>query len=169
MTLKNSVLVLGGTLTGLFAGLLYSFSVAIVPALRASKATQHIAVMQALNVKIENPVFFLSFFGPVVLLPWAAFLHRGEPQFAWLVAASVIQIVGANGVTVAGNIPLNNELARVDVEHISESEADSIRTEYQGPGSPWMRLHAVRTPAATAATALVFVVTLSKSDVLKLR
>jgi hypothetical protein len=35
-------------------------------------------------VKIENPVFFLSFFGPIVLLPLAAFLHWGQPQFVWL-------------------------------------------------------------------------------------
>lgn len=46
MTLENIVLVVGGTLTGLFAGLLYAFSVAIVPALRRLKGTQHIAAMQ---------------------------------------------------------------------------------------------------------------------------
>ena len=162
MTFENSVLVIAGVLTGLHAGLLYDFSVDIVPALRSIKGTAHIAMMQAINVKIENPVFFLSFFGPIVLLPLSAYLHLGEPQFVWLVAASVIQIVGCDGVTVAGNIPLNSTLAAIDPVTLSEEEADRIRTEFQGPGSRWMRLHTIRTLAAITATTILFVVCLSK-------
>lgn len=106
ITLANIILVVGGVLTALHAGLLYDFSVDIVPALRSIKGTAHITMMQAINVKIENPVFFLSFFGPIVLLPLAAVLHWGEPQFGWLLAASVIQIFGCEAVTVAGNNPV---------------------------------------------------------------
>jgi uncharacterized membrane protein len=160
--LEDLVLVAAGVTTALHAGLLYDFSVDIVPALRSIKGTAHISMMQAINVKIENPVFFISFFGPVVLLPAAALLHRGEPQFAWLAAASAIQILGCDAVTVAGNIPLNNGLAKVDASRLTEAEADRIRTEFQGPGTPWMRLHAVRTLSAIAATTIVFIVCLSK-------
>ena len=161
MTFENIVLVAGGVLTALHAGLLYDFSVDIVPALRSIKGTTHISMMQAINVKIENPIFFLSFFGPIVLLPLAAFLLREEPQFAWLLAASIIQIVGSAGVTVAGNIPLNNKLAKINSNQLSEAEADRIRTEFQGPGTPWMRLHTVRTLSSIAATTLLFLVSLS--------
>jgi len=163
MTFENIVLVVGGTLTGLMAGLLYAFNVAIVPALHHLKGTQHIAAMQSINKKITNPVFFLSFFGPSILLPLAAFLHRGGAQFPLLVAAALLHIIGANGVTIAGNIPLNDRLEKLDVSQLSEAEADQIRTAFQGPGTPWMRFHAVRTYAAIAATALVFIVCLSKS------
>ena len=90
MKLEDIVLVVGGTLTGLLAGVFYAFSVAFVPALRSIKGTQHIAAMQAINVKIENPVFFLSFFGSTILLPLAAFLHRSGSQFGLLVAAAVL-------------------------------------------------------------------------------
>ena len=161
ISLTNIVLVVGGVLTALHAGLLYDFSVDIVPALRSIKGTTHISMMQAINVKIENPIFFLSFFGPIVLLPLAAFLLREEPQFAWLLAASIIQIVGSAGVTVAGNIPLNNKLAKINSNQLSEAEADRIRTEFQGPGTPWMRLHTVRTLSSIAATTLLFLVSLS--------
>lgn len=163
MLFEDIVLVVGGTCTGLLAGVFYTFSVAIVPALRSLKGTQHIAAMQAINVKIENPVFFLSFFGPTFLLPLAAFLHRSTPQFGWLVAASVLHIVGSNGVTIAGDIPLNNKLDKIDVEHLSEAEADQIRTAFQRPWSPWMNFHHLRTLAAIAATILVFLACLSKS------
>jgi uncharacterized membrane protein len=163
MTLANVVLIAAGTLTGLFAGLLYAFSVAVVPALRAIKGTAHVSAAQSINLKIINPVFMLSFLGPVVLLPLAAFLHRDTPQFGPLVAASILDIIGAVGVTVAGNVPLNNKLDKIDVSTLSEAEADQIRNEYQGPGSPWMRFHAIRTLVATAATAIVFIVCLSKN------
>lgn len=164
MTLENIVLVISGTLTGLMAGLLYTFNVAIVPALRAVKGTQHIAVMQAINTKIQNPVFFLSFFGPTILLPVSAFLHRNTPEFLPLAGAAALHILGANGVTMAGNIPLNNQLDKVDANQIAEGEADRIRTEFQGRGSTWMRWHNVRTIAAILATALVFIACLSKSS-----
>ncbi|GHO49280.1 DUF1772 domain-containing protein [Ktedonospora formicarum] len=157
MQLNNIVLIVAGTLTGLDAGLLYAFSVAVVPSLRALKGTQHIAAMQTINVKILNSVFFLGFFGPTILLPVAAFLYWGTPQFGWLLAAALLHILGANGVTAMGNIPLNNQLAEIDIDQISEEEADKVRKEFQGPGSPWMLLHTIRTLAAIAATVLVFV------------
>jgi uncharacterized membrane protein len=162
LTLANIVLVVGGVLTALHAGLLYDFSVDIVTALRSIKGTAHISMMQAINVKIENPVFFLSFFGPIILLPLAAWLHWGEPQFVWLVAASLIQILGCEAVTAVGNIPLNNELNKIDPEKLSEAEADKIRKEFQGPGTPWMRYHLIRTLAAITATTILFIVCLSK-------
>jgi uncharacterized membrane protein len=113
--------------------------------------------MQTLNVKIENPLLFVSFFGPTILLPLAAFLHQSEPGFALLLGAAILHIAGSNGVTIFGNIPLNKQLAKVDSTALSEEEAERIRTAFQGPGSLWMRLHALRTLAAAAATALILV------------
>lgn len=162
MTIENIVLVVGGTLAGLVAGVYYAFDVAIVPALRSISSKRHIAMMQAINTKIKNPVFFLSFFGPTILLPLAAYLHRGTEQFLLLVAAAVLNIIGSNGVTIAGNIPLNEELDKVDVETISEAEAERIREDFQGQGSAWMRYHRVRTLLSTAAAALILIACLSK-------
>lgn len=161
ITLASIVLVLGGVLTALQAGLMYDFNVDTVPALRSIGGKAHIAMMQAINVKIENPLFFLSFFGAVLVLPLAAFLYREEPQFGWLVAAAVLQIVGNFGVTVAGNNPLNRKFAKIDPEQLSDSEADQQRKEFQGPGARWMRLHTVRTLSSIAATTILFLVALS--------
>ena len=159
MTFEDIVLVVGGTLTGLLAGVFYGFSVAIVPALRAIKGTRHIAAMQSINVKIINPVFFLSFFGPALPLPLAAFLLRDRPQFGLLLVASLLHIVGAIGVTAAGNIPLNNRLAGYDVDQLTEKEADQIRKDFQ---APWTNFHTIRTLASIAATVLVFLACLSR-------
>ena len=63
---------------------------------------------------------------------------------------------------MAGNIPLNNQLAQIEADKLSEAEADKIRTDFQGPGTPWMRFQTLRTFAAITATTIVFVVCLSK-------
>lgn len=162
MSLENIVLVLGGTLSGLIAGVYYAFNVAFVPALRHLNGKQHIAAMQAINQKIKNPVFFLSFFGPSVLLPIAAWMHRGAAQFPLLVIAALLHIIGGVGVTVGGNIPLNERLDQVKADTLTEAEADKIRREFQAPGSAWMRFHNIRTLTTTAATVLVLIAALSK-------
>ncbi len=161
ITLENIIIVAGGVLTGLHAGLLYDFSVDIVPSLRKLQAKAHIEMFQSIDKTITNPAFFLSFLGPIILLPLAAFLFRGEPPFAWLAAASLIQILFCNGVTVTTHLPLNANLAKVDTSKISEAEAEKIRQAFQGPSSKWVRFHAVRTWAGIVATALVFLACLS--------
>jgi uncharacterized membrane protein len=163
MNPANIILVSGGTLTGLLAGLFYAFNVAFIPALRHLKGTEHIAAMQAVNVKIINPVFFLSFFGPAILLPLGAILYWEKSQFGLLVAASLLHILGGIGVTAMGNIPLNDRLEKVDVSQTSEADADQIRKEFQGSGTPWMFWHNVRTLAEIAATALVVIACLSEN------
>jgi uncharacterized membrane protein len=162
MSFENIVLVIGGTLSGLIAGLYYAFHVAFVPALRAMDPRGHIKAMQELNQRIKNPVFFVTFFGPSLFLPLAAYLHRDTPQFVWLVVASLLHIFGGIGVTVGGNIPLNEALDKVAINQISDAEAERIRQDFQGAGTPWMRFHYVRTITTTVATALILIVCLSK-------
>jgi uncharacterized membrane protein len=160
---ESIVLVIGGTLSGLLAGLLFTFSNTIVPSLRAVSAREHIRIAQAINVKILNPIFMITFMGPSLILPLAAFLLRAGAEFPYLVTASALQIIGVFGVTGGGNVPLNNALDKVDVNGISDAEAEQIRQNYQGVGSRWMNLHIIRTLAATIATVLVFIACLVRS------
>lgn len=163
MTFANLLLVLSGTLTGLIAGLCYAFNVAVIPALRSLSAKEHIIAMQAINLRIINPVFMLSFLGPTVLLPLTAFLHRDKTQFPILLAAAALHIIGVNGVTMAGNVPLNNRLVQTNVGSLSETEAEQERQAFHGVGASWMRLHNIRTLAAITATALIFIACLLSS------
>jgi uncharacterized membrane protein len=157
MILENLVLITASILTALHAGLLYAFSAAVIPALRNVKSSIHIEVFQTLNEEIENPIFFLSFFGPIVLLPIAAFLYRDLPQFPWIVAAVLVQFIFSDCVTTLVNIPLNKKLAKINLDRITEKEAEKIVKEYNGKGSRWMKFHHIRTIASIVATALVFI------------
>jgi uncharacterized membrane protein len=91
-----------------------------------------------------------------VLLPLATFLSRDAEgaRFALLLSASVVYIVGSFGVTVAGNVPLNEKIARAD----ASAGAAAARAAFE---RPWNRLHTVRTVASIAATVLVFVACLA--------
>ena len=88
----------GATLTtGLAAGVFYAYAVSVNLGLATQPDTSYVATMQAINERIENPVFFLSFFGAVLFLLAALAVHLPKPRSSrfWLVAlASALNVGG---------------------------------------------------------------------------
>lgn len=146
--METALLIITGTLTTLLAGVFFGYAVSVNPGLHRLKDSEYVRAMQSINIVIQNPLFFLSFMGPLILLPWVTFLAHGEATFGWLLAATITYVVGSFGVTVAGNVPLNEKLARADV-----SQATAARAAFE---KPWNALHAIRTLASIAATVLFF-------------
>jgi uncharacterized membrane protein len=107
----------GATLTtGLIAGVFYAYAVSVNLGLAAQPDASYVATMNAINDRIENPVFFLSFFGAVLFLLAALAVHLPKPRSSrfWLIAlASALYVGGGFLLTVIVNVPLNEELARV--------------------------------------------------------
>ena len=68
-----------------------------------------------------------------------------------LAAASAAYLVGV-GVTLAGNVPLNQKLAETSVATASPAETATARMDFEGP---WKALHLVRTGAALGSLVLV--------------
>ena len=160
MIFENIVLVLAGTLTALVSGLYFGYSVSVNGGLHRLNDPEYIKTMQSINAVIQNPFFFVSFIGPVILLPLAAFLQRdtNSMQFALLLASSTLYIAGSFGLTMVGNVPLNVRLAKFDASKASGNEIVQVRAGFE---RPWNRLHAIRTIASIAATVLIFVAILS--------
>jgi uncharacterized membrane protein len=146
-------LVLGAALVamGLIAGVFYSFSVAVMPGLAGADDRTFVVTMQQINRAIENPAFFLSFAGALVLAALAAELQRRHgPAVAtrWIVAALVLYAI-VLAVTFGINIPLNDQLDRAgDPDRISDLA--HVRNRFEGP---WVAANIVRTLASTAAVA----------------
>jgi uncharacterized membrane protein len=95
--------------------------------------------MQAINERIENPFFFLSFFGAALFLLAALAVHLPRPRLGrfWLIAlASALYVGGGFLLTVVVNVPLNEELARVSAG-ASPGELASARAAYEGPWDFW--------------------------------
>jgi uncharacterized membrane protein len=131
--------------TGLVAGVFYAYSVSVNLGLAAQPDASYVATMQAINERIENPLFFLTFFG-AALFPLAALAaHYRRPRSGrfWLVAlACVLYIGGSFLLTTFVSVPMNNQLAAVDPEAPARVLA-AARDAYEGPWDLWNSVRAV--------------------------
>lgn len=137
------------------AGLFFAWSCSVMPGLGRVKHVVFIAAMQSMNRAIQNPLFFSCFFGTALLLPVSSYLYYGiTTVFELLVSATIIYWAGVIGITVLGNVPLNNRLEDFQLASASEDDMLKIREEFE---SRWNRLNHVRTIAS--ATVLVLAIT----------
>ena len=137
--------------SGLVAGIFFAFSAFIMSALGRVAGQCGIAAMQSINVTVLNPLFFTAFFGTAVLslvLAIAALLGWSEPGAFYLLAGSLLYLLGCIFVTMAFNVPLNNKLASVMP---GSADGASVWTHYL---SSWTAWNHVRTAASLAAAAL---------------
>ena len=131
--------------TGLIAGVFYAYAVSVNLGLAAQPDAAYVAAMQAINERIQNPVFFLSFFGAVLslLAALAALSLRPHSGRFWLVAlASALYIGGGFLLTVFVNVPLNEQLAGVAAD-ASPGDLASARAGYEGVWNFWNGMRTV--------------------------
>ncbi|MEO0868863.1 MAG: anthrone oxygenase family protein [Cyanobacteria bacterium J06642_11] len=135
----------------LSAGIFFAFSTFVMQALGQQTPASGIAAMQSINITVINPWFMAAFFGPAVVgvvLAIAALRQWQQPGAAYWLAGALIYIVGTIGVTVAGNIPLNDALAVVNP---SSAAGAKLWSRYL---IDWTFWNHVRTVAAFLAAAL---------------
>ncbi|MGW0998081.1 anthrone oxygenase family protein [Streptomyces sp. NPDC002520] len=129
---------------GLIAGVFYIFACAVMPALARGDDRTYVEVMRNINDVIQNPVFFLSFMGALVLTAVSAWQLRQTPGARWVLAALVAYAL-VFLVTMAFNVPLNDALA-------AKGDPASLRARFEGP---WVAWNVVRAVGSTVATALL--------------
>lgn len=151
LTLADVLTVVGLTLLALGGGTFWSFSTGVMPGLRRIDDATFVTAMRAINRAVINPLFLLPIFLPPLLLGWAGFLQRSEPQGWLLIAAGLVFLVGAVVVTMAGNVPLNNAL------DASTEAADATRTGFERRWNAWNGVRSATSVVAIvlAASALV--------------
>ena len=150
ITLAVNIFAIAGS--GLVAGIFFAFSTFVMKALSQMSASAGIVAMQRINVTVINPLFMLVFLGtPAASLYLAiiAVIDLSEPGFGYLLAGSSLHIVGSLLVTIAFNVPRNNELATVD--HDSE-EAAGAWSKYLREWTVWNH---VRTVSSLGSTVLL--------------
>jgi uncharacterized membrane protein len=137
--LRSLTLALATLTTGLIAGVFYAYAVSVNLGLAAQPDASYVATMNAINERIQNPLFFLSFFGAVLFLIAALVVYLPRPRSGrfWLIALACLLYVGGGFLlTVFVNVPLNEELARVAAD-ASPGELARARAGYEGPWNFW--------------------------------
>ncbi len=144
ISFKLIVLLSSVILTGLSAGFFAAWSVSVIPGTLRVTDTVYLETMQSINRAILNPVFFLIFFGSVVLLGFSTVLefNTNKLAFYFLLTATLVYLLGTVGITAAGNVPLNNQLDVMNLETLGMSKMSEFRKMYE---SKWNVLHTYRT------------------------
>lgn len=116
--------------SGLVARIFFAFSSLVMAALGRLPSDHGIAAMNAINVTVINPTFFLAFFGTAALC-----------------------LAGCIAVTMLRNVPLNNALAAVT---LGAPEAAALWTRYLGEWTFWNTMRTV----APIVSAVLFTIAL---------
>ena len=166
LSLKFTTLVLAILFTGLSAGLCFTWTNAITPGIGRLNDIVYLQAFQQMNRTILNPMFFVVFFGPFLLSLLNLYLFKGSSStFMWLlITATVIYFFGVVLVTIFGNVPLNEMLAKTDLSNTSVDQLKSLRDNFE---VKWNRLHLIRTLTSILSfSLLIFSLTqISKSNI----
>lgn len=137
------LLIITAVLTALIAGLFYSYSCSVVLGLGKLTDVEYLKAMQNINREILNPLFFISFIGTAVLLPLSTFVFRGhQPVLIFLSLATLAYLIGVFGVTVGGNVPMNDILDKFDISTSTTGAIKQMRATFE---NRWNFLNNIRT------------------------
>ena len=143
-TFENIIMIALILLTGLSAGLCFTWSNTVTPGIGRLDDLGYLQSFQQMNRTILNPMFFVVFFGPFFLNLVNIYFFRSSPSsFFWiLILAGVIYVFGVLVITVFGNVPLNEMLDKTALDIASIAELRQLREKFE---VKWYRLHSIRT------------------------
>ena len=130
--MKSETLILASAilLTGLMAGIFFTWSNAVKPGIGKLSDVEYLKALQSMNRVILNYAFKIIFLGGIIavaLVPIFYFNLYPKNIFWLFVFTLVIYWTGVFGVTVSGNIPLNEILDKTNLESITPEEIKTLR------------------------------------------
>lgn len=132
---------------GLVGGTFFAFSAFVMPALARLPAPHGAAAMNAVNAAVLRSAFLPVFGGTALVcaaLAVAALRSPDRPGSRWLLAGSLLYLVGGFGVTALKNVPLNEALA-------AAPDPAGAWASYTGPWTAWNTIRAVACALSVAA------------------
>ena len=163
MTIFHAVLVLATFLCALVAGLLFALAVVVMPGLSSLDDGGFIRAFQAIDRVIQNnqPLFVFVWAGSVLALIAAAVLGiwalSGADRLL-IFAAALLYLLCVQLPTVTINIPLNNELQRLDPDSMNEDARKRARQAFE---PRWNRWNAIRTACASVTSVVLMFLLIS--------
>ena len=143
ISIKSLSLIAAVILTGLSAGLFYAWQVSVIPGTKNLIDMTYLQTMQSINRAILNPAFYLIFIGCLIFLAICSIQQYNSGIVFWLlISAALSYLIGTVGVTILGNVPLNDSLDVLDLTELVTSKASTFRQLYE---QKWNRFHLIRT------------------------
>ena len=155
MPYNKIILILTITSVALMAGLFYSFSISVMPALSRTENKTFVEVMQQINRVIINPYFGIAFFGSIIFTivnVYFQFREGVDVKFYLTIASALIFLIGTIGVTFFGNVPLNNALDVVNIAN--ETDVEKARISFE---RIWNLLNNIRSISALISLILLII------------
>lgn len=143
-------------LTGLSAGLCFTWTNAITPGIGRLDDLRYLLSFQEMNRSIINPMFIITFFGPSILgiIGLIAFRGASREIIGVLIVAIAIYFLGVVLVTIFGNVPLNNILDATELSSANRVDLKTLRDLFE---LKWNRLHVIRTISAVVSFSLLII------------
>lgn len=157
MKTETVILALAILFTGLMAGIFFTWSNAVKPGIGKLSDLEYLKALQSMNRVILNNTFKIIFGGAIIttaLLP--AFYFNLYPNNVFWIFVLILFIywIGAFGVTVLGNIPLNELLDKTSLDSISLEEGKTLRTNIE---LKWNNLNLIRSISSGVSFVLLLV------------
>lgn len=137
------------------AGMMYVFSTFVMRGLNRTGPVEAITAMRGINVEANsNAPFLLAYFGATLLaiaVAVTAVLRWGAPGSVLALAGAVFGLLGAV-ITIAFNVPLNNDLDTVDPAVVSAADAAE---QWRAYFSAWTNWNHIRTGTSAIAAVLM--------------
>ena len=158
------VFLIGATLLcALVAGLLFAFAVVTMPGIGRLNDGDFIRAFQVMDGVIQNnqPLFVLVWLGSVVALLLTAVVGFGQLTLTGqllLLTATALYILGVQLPTVTINVPLNNQLQRLDVGQMG---GQALASKRHGFEPRWNRWNRIRTAVSIIVTLLLILLLFS--------
>jgi uncharacterized membrane protein len=153
VTTFRAVLMFATFLCSLVAGFLFAFAVVVMPGIRSLDDGGFIRAFQVIDRVIQNnqPLFVFVWVGSVFALIAATVLGMWTLSGAdrlLIIVAALLYLLCVQLPTVTINIPLNNEIQKLDPDSMNAMTRTRAREAFE---PRWNRWNAVRTACASLA------------------
>ena len=154
LSLETTIVLLTTLLTGLTAGLCFTWTNAVTPGIGQLDDLGFLRSFQEMNRTIINPLFILVFFGPFIGHILLVYLkHQNSGAAFWIyVLPAILFTLGVVFVTIFRNVPLNEILDKTDLSVASVADIKALRQKFE---IPWKQWHLVRTISSILSFALL--------------
>ena len=157
MKTQTIILVTSIFLTGLMAGIFFTWSNAVKPGIGKLNDIDYLSALQSMNRVILNSLFLIVFIGTIisVALVLVFHFHFYPKNIFWLlILIVIIYLVGVFSVTVFGNIPLNEILDKRNLSVMNPNDLSLLRDSIE---NRWNNFNLIRSISSALSFLLLII------------